>query len=295
MKTALRFTAIVLVILLLSAILAPILYRFLPFKFERIFNRLVMIFTLVAVAAFVRSRRDIGSILKSYGIVWEKNQSPRYLAVAFLTGVITLIFLTAFKVVIGDAAWNPAPLGVAGWTVQILRFIVTGFLIGFIEEFFFRGFIYSAFTKGFRWNVAASVALTSLFYSLVHFVSHKKPFIGPEPTFVDSLRLVVAPLMSLANWHEFWPAAVGLFLFGLVLNDLVIRTGSLYPSIGLHAGCVFYLKIDGLFVDFLDKAPLFFTTKQLYDGAVGWVFLLAMGGVLRFFLKHNLVQKGEEG
>ena len=56
MKGFLRFVAVFVSILLLSAVLAPILYDFLPFKFERIFQRLVMVLALLALLIFVRIR-----------------------------------------------------------------------------------------------------------------------------------------------------------------------------------------------------------------------------------------------
>jgi len=96
---------------------------------------------------------------------------------------------------------------------------------------------------------------------------------------------VLAPVQSLADWPSTWPSAVGLFLFGMVLNQCVVRTGSLYPSAGLHAGCVTFLRVVGLFVRFGKPNALLWSTKRVYDGALGWTFILLIGVVLTTRLK----------
>ena len=99
MKGFLKFIAIFSGILLVSAFLAPILYDFLPFKFERIFNRIVMIGTLLAIVIFVRVNKETFSRL---GLMWKKA-SPALLVTGFLAGVLTLSATSALNVFLGHA------------------------------------------------------------------------------------------------------------------------------------------------------------------------------------------------
>ena len=295
MKSFIKFIVIFGGILLLSAFLAPILYEFLPklfqlfgwdkvYKFERIFNRLVMIGSLAGVIFFVRIKKET---LIKYGLNWNNNNLG-LLSKSFGFGFLILVLLVLFEIVTGNAIWVSREISAWKWIERLGVSLFACFLIGVIEEFFFRGFIFQTFKNKFRWSVVISVIVTSVFYSLIHFVSAKKPFIGADPVFFDSLRLIAAPFKSFANFPEFWPAAVGLFIFGLILNDLVIRTGSLYPAIGLHAGCVFFIKIDGLFIHFFDYDPFIWGSKKMYDGMIGWVFLLMLWLVARkFFLSKK--------
>ena len=104
-----------------------------------------------------------------------------------------------------------------------------GLLIGIMEEFFFRGFIFTALRdKVFRGSIRFAMVVTSLFYASIHFVNIRKPVISQDPGFLDSLKMIAAPLQSFADWQAVWPAAIGLFLFGMVLNYCVVRTKSLY-------------------------------------------------------------------
>lgn len=287
MKSLLKLVLIFSGILLISALLAPVLFDFLPYKFERIFNRIVMIASLVAVLVFVRIN---AATLEGYGLTW-KSESPRLFLIGFLSGLVTLGSLAVLKAFCGVARWSPESMALTAVFLKILGVFGAAVLIGVIEEFFFRGFIYDSLKKVFRGRVLCAILVTSVFYSLIHFIGEKKPFIGPDPIFSDSLKLIVTPLTSLLEWQSFWRGAVGLFLFGIVLSIASIRSRSLYPSIGLHAGCVFFVKLDGLFVDFSNDYPFLWGSAKMYDGLSGWLFLTLLGVVaLRFLLKQKVEQ-----
>ena len=285
MKSFLKFITVFAGILLFSAILAPVLHQFLPYSFPRIFNRIVMISAVLAVVIFVRFRKDM---FVRFGMDWRKD-SRRLFWTGFLTGSIVLALFTATQLLTGNAYVSICDLSWQKWVCKFGGCIGGGLLIAIMEEFFFRGFIFiSLRDKMFRGRVRGPMILTSLFYASVHFVSIRKPEISPDPGFMDSLKLIAAPIQSLADWQTVWPAAIGLFLFGMVLNYCAVRTRSLYPSIGLHAGSVFFVRIIGLFIAFMEKNVLFWSTKKVYDGVLGWIFLLLIGWILsRAFRKKG--------
>jgi len=281
MKAFVKFLIIFGIILIASAVLSPFLYQHLPFKFEKIFNRLVMIFSLAAIAFFVRLRRDMFEMYRPY---WTKSGMGLFW-ITFAVAILILSALALTKGMLGDAVWALSDQSVWAWIFQVIRLFLTGLLIGVIEEFFFRNYIFLTLNQRFKWNLLVCVLITSVFYSLIHFINFEKPLILGDPTLWDGFRLIAMPITNMTKIQYFWPAAIGLFLFGLILNDLVIRTRSIYPSIGLHAGCVFFVKIDSSFADFLNNNPLLFATKTMYDGALGWLFLILMWFVLRIVVK----------
>ena len=287
MKGFFKFIFIFAVILLLSALLAPIFYdlfkMFHPYKFERIFQRIVMILSLVAVALLVRVKKET---LVSYGLAW-KPQSLRLLGKGFLTGLLVLGAVGILRVLSGQVVFAPDSLTWAQWIAKFSLTLLTAFLIGVMEEFFFRGFIFRSLMSLMGKRLLLCVLITTSFYAILHFIGMKKIFIDPTPNFFDGLRLMGAPFLSLAEWPKFWPQAVGLFLFGLALMGAAYRSGSLYPSIGLHAGCVFYVKLDDSFVQFHAAPSFFWGSKILYDGVLGWVLLSAMAACLWIFLKPS--------
>ncbi|MFA5167458.1 MAG: CPBP family intramembrane glutamic endopeptidase [Candidatus Omnitrophota bacterium] len=285
MKGFLKFILIFAVILLASAFLAPLFYDFFrtfhPFKFERIFQRIVMVLSLAAVALFVRVKKET---LMGYGLAW-RPQSPGLLGKGFVAGVLVLGVVGVLRILSGQVIFDPRAFSWGEWIAKFSLALLTGLLIGFLEEFFFRGFIFRSLLRLLRNRVFLSVVITTSFYAIIHFIGLKKIFVGPDPSFIDGLRLIGAPFLSLAEWPKFWPQAVGLFLFGLALMGAAYRSGSLYPAIGLHAGCVFYIKLDDFFVQFHTAPSFFWGSKILYDGVLGWIFLSAMAIGLWIFLK----------
>lgn len=128
-----------------------------------------------------------------------------------------------------------------------------------------------------------------MFFTPDPFHWNEKIFIGPDPDFIDGLKLIGAPFVSLAEWPRFWPEAVGLFLFGFALNTAAYKSGSLYPSIGLHAGCVFFIRLDDLFIKFQGERTMFWGSKLVYDGVIGWVFLMLLACILYRTLRPSSV------
>jgi len=292
MKGFLKFVVIFSAILLLSAAFAPLFYDFFqtfhPYKFERIFQRIVMILSLVAVACFVRVKKET---LVSYGVLW-KPQSFGLFGKGFAAGLIVLGAVEALRIVSGQAVFSPDSFSWGEWSMKFSVALATGLLIGCMEEFFFRGFIFRSLMHLTKSRVFLSVLVTTLFYALIHFIGMKKIFVDSTPNFIDGLRLIGAPFLSLAQWPTFWPAALGLFFFGLALNGAAYRSGSLYPAIGFHAGCVFWVKMDDSFLQFQTGWSFFWGSKILYDGLLGWGLLGMMALVFWVFMKSSDASKG---
>jgi len=282
-KGFLRFLVIFGSVLLLSAFLAPILYDFLPFKFEKIFNRLVMIGTLLAIVIFVRIKKET---LIRLGLIW-RDTSPGFLTFGFFAGILTLSLTSAINILSGNAYFVIPEFAVSEWIGKISLALFTGLLIGVIEEFFFRGFIFRELERILKGRVLIAILITSVFYSVIHFIGMKKLLIGPDPGFLDGLKLIGAPFLSFLDWPRFWPEAVGLFFFGLALNAAVFKTGSLYPAIGLHAGCVFFIRLDDLFVKFQGERTFLWGSKVVYDGLLGWLLLVCLTVFLYKTLKPD--------
>ena len=289
MKPFLKFLLVIFAILFLSVFLAPWLYTFLPYKFERIFNRLVMIFSLAAVFLFVRVKK---SWLAGLGLAWSGKKSRREIAAGFLTGFLLLAIFLALKVFFKQAVWAPAAMNPAALGLQAAGALFAAFLIALIEEFFFRGFVFNTLHAHWRWPLLLSLAATNLFYALTHFVTFYKPLVDKTPSWIDSLRLIGAPFMALGGIRQFWPEAAGLLIFGMILSRAALTARSLFPAIGLHAGCVFFVKLDGVFFDFPERVNrLLFASGKFYDGVVGWLFL----GLIGWMLEQRLRQASAAG
>ena len=68
------------------------------------------------------------------------------------------------------------------------------------------------------------------------------------------------------------------------------RTGSLYLSMGLHAGWVFGLKTIRVYGDFRreDLGWLFGSSEpKLVSGVAVWIIILAVGLVIHYLTRHR--------
>jgi len=269
-----KCAAFIVGVLAVSVVLTPALHGFLPFPFDKIFNRVRMVAVLVGIISLGGFRRDT---LKRFGMQWTV-ESRRFLWTGFVTALPLLVLYTAGEMLAGHAQMQLRPLTPLGWAQKLVDALATGVAVGIAEEFLFRGFVFTSLRDTvFSGRVRPSVLVTSGVYALIHYLSIRNPPIGPDPGLADSLRLALTPPRFLGDWQTSWPSLVGLFLFGVVLTGCAARTRSLYPSIGLHIGSVFFLRSVKLFSRFQPSGSMVWGTYRVYDGMVGWVFLVMMG------------------
>ncbi|MCX6900229.1 MAG: CPBP family intramembrane metalloprotease [Verrucomicrobia bacterium] len=102
--------------------------------------------------------------------------------------------------------------------LDAMKPLAVGVGVGVFEEFFFRGVLFGALRRD--WGVAQALWVSSLLYAGLHFWS--------------------APPAQMAG---VLPAMVSLTALGALLAWCYVRSGSLFLSIGVHAGAVAALRI----------------------------------------------------
>ena len=166
--------------------------------------------------------------------------------------------------------------------ILIFSGLLSGLLVGFLEETVFRGIVFRIFYTALRPIPAAVIC--SLLFAALHF---KKI---PETVWsVDSV-VSAASGLEMAFWTLFSVTQtfdpqhfVTLFLVGLVLTLVFMRTRSLWSCWGMHAGWVWLLAVsssqyqvgDGSGTGFLGTQRLIdgWLTPSLLAGAVVWLYL----------------------
>ena len=282
MSTAFKVVLVLVSVLALSVFLTPVMYAILPvFKFEKIFNRLVMAFAVAGAAWFVRIRKES---LKSCGFDFREPWR-RLVAYGFFLGGLTVMVVTVVEVIFGPR-YVREPIIVADVIQRFLKGMLSGVAVGIVEEFFFRGFVFVQLERILKTWMAVLVA--SAFYSVTHFLDNGQVFIPPNPGIGDAFRLLFGYLEPMAfHTREILPELIGLFLFGVILNVAFIRTRSLFLPIGIHAGSVFAIKWQNAF---LRKGPdtyhAVFGSTPHYDGALEWAILALLGCLIWVFVRR---------
>lgn len=291
MKSYQRLGLIVLASLLLSCLVSPVAYSVLQylrglspgahsaldFPFDRVMRRVVLVVTVILFYA-ARKKLDIVS-LASIGL----RRGPGWrscLSRGWVLGACSLSLMLLVMALSGSRRIDVSFSGPFDLARQLLVAFLSGAVVGSIEEPFFRGFILQSLFKDMRRSMA--IVVMSLFFAIVHFfnASDMPPVQGFHPLLgFKALAYFFQPLLSPS---EVIPGFIGLFLVGIVLAYAYMRTGSLYLSIGLHAGWVFGIKAESIFFERINAtAPWFFGDGRVVTGVFGWIMLLLMLAVVR--------------
>lgn len=233
------------------------------FDFLRVFRRLLLLGAVLVLAFRLKPWKD--GNLRSYGLEFNRENAG-LLVTPYLVTIAAVSLLLTLEL---SAGW----LGVNlrdDFASRAARYLVSGFIVAFLEELFFRGWMTRRIqsTKG---------TIAALFWvNLIYAASHA---FNPRHVRVDVPDTWQGALTALGLWFRhmvspaFGPAVFGLFLFGLLLSILVIRTRSLWPAIAVHAAAVFILH--GVVSSLTRQAmPAWAGTKLMYDGLAGWALLL---------------------
>ena len=154
----------------------------------------------------------------SYLGFYRKNAFLLYLG-GFLVGVLLLALAIGIAALNGSITLSPAENPNYIW----LFLFLLGFIIqGAEEEILFRGILMSSLLE--TQKPAFAILINSLFFALVHGANA-----GAQPL-----------------------ALINVFLFGVLLSLLVLRTGSIFASLALHTawnfaeGCIFGTSVSGM-------------------------------------------------
>lgn len=252
------------------------------YPFSNIFGRLFMI---LGVILFFPCR----SLLKIQSWGQLGLQPTRQWHCDFAQGAVTAV---ASVIVVGalmsalDVFTPYFRLSISVALERSLKALLTALTVAILEEIFFRGVIFKGLLEDLK--PVAAFALSSLFYSAIHFIKPAEEFslAGIDPW--AGARYLAGALKPFVD-PALLPGLFGLFLIGIVLSYAFLRTGSLYLSMGLHAGWVFGLKTIRVYGDYRrgDLGWLFGSSEpKLVSGVAVWIAILVVGLVI-----HCLTRK----
>jgi membrane protease YdiL (CAAX protease family) len=268
---------VILVVFLGGALLAPWLYwlvtRLAPASslarkpFHRYLSRSLLGLGLLAIWPLLlslqaRSWRDAG--------LCEPSGQWGRLAGGVLLGAGLMACLSAVVLAVRarrmDTRFSAGKLA-----VSISGKLAAAVVIAVLEEILFRGAVFGALRRGGSWPLA--LIISGAFFALVHFLA-RSSLTGPVRWF-SGLELLPQILHNFARVKIVIPGFFNLTLVGMILGLAYQCTGNLYLSIGLHAGCVFWMKFYGLVtIPAAGGNTWLWGTEQLIDGWLALPVLL---------------------
>jgi len=238
-------TIIVFGTLLVAAVLTPPVYSALghflgevPWPYSRVYNRIAMLVLLVLIYLM---RREF-SLSQLWGYYRRERLHREYqplLAAVVLTVAAPLCVL---PFMVGDGRLEWLNRDFLQYALRFAEVAPAALLISILEESFFRVLVFQRLQANLKLPFA--VAICSLIYAFVHFISPAKQWQYPGYSVTIGFEYLGAVFERMLL-PGVLPVAVGLFLVGAVLCMVIWRTHSLLLCIGLHAGWVIATKLAG--------------------------------------------------
>ena len=262
------------------------------YDFGKVMRRIMMVVALIVFIVFRKSLR-FGTLISS-----ALKIRPGFFR-QFLLGLsmAVLSILIYYGIGLISGAWiihmDYDSAGVI--ILKIVEYALIACLIGIIEEIFFRGYLLQSFQENM--SLPKAVCVCSLIYSILHFFKADvlvstgfQPFVG-----FTTMAQFFKPIFF--EFLKNLPAIIGLFLVGVVLSYAFIKTKSLYLSIGLHAGMVFMVKADTMFISRMRKEQvlMFGSGSKLITGLLVWFLLIFILFVIKRIYSRTVdVSQGNE-
>lgn len=243
--------------------------------FHRYVNRCLYVVALAGLwpllrALQIQSLREIGFS--------EPARNGRRLLAGFGLGFATLA-TAAFLALSNGAREAAGDLTLPLLAKLFFKAASSGLVVAFLEETLFRGVAFGGLRKSLVPGLA--LLLSAALYSVVHF--YEKPAPPETVTWFSGFETLGRMFHGVADADRLIPGFLTLLVAGMILAWAFHSTGSLWFSIGLHAGWVFWLKSYGTLTrEVADVNSKLWGTGRLYDGWTAFAILAAAGLLLRW-------------
>jgi len=275
-------------VIVLGALLAPPLYwgghalasrgilKFLgDVELQKFFNRAVLVAALALLWPMLRWLQLDG--VRGLGL--EKDRAWKsHLGIGFAIAA-PCVGLLATGYILGDVyKWkNTLPWG------KIPPLILSAAVVALLEEGLFRGGILGLFRR--TMSPGAAIFFTSAIFSAVHFLKPDNDVKIEAVTWLSGFALIPHMFHQFAEPLLLLGGFTTIFVLGLLLADVTVRTRSLWLAIGFHAGLVF-VKMSFSKLTKRQDEHLPWIGEELQIGLVP-VFALLIGWLLaRLWIKY---------
>ncbi len=249
------------------------------YELYRILSRILMVLTLIYLIGF---RKTLFSGSDTSGLLKVSSLSARLFVAGFMLGIATLLIQVGCAVFFGARTLFFYKFTWAKFVAKSVKAFFSASLIGLIEEFVFRGILFGYFKR--HLPLIMAFLLSSLIYSAAHFFQPKDMIPIDETSLLSGFVIfahIIKPVLS----PEVIMRSIGLVLVGLCLASGYYFTRSLYFSIGLHAGWVFVIKVDGIMVTRTMPDRIFlWGSSNIVGGISTWIMLVAVLFIIPYLI-----------
>lgn len=286
MHAFMLFIAYLICVYLIAALMEYPIYllinNYIAIPFSSISGHLVVPIALAGFYPFLyylglNNKQAVGFGLQKYRLI-AHILGGLLLGILIMTPLLAILFALDIRV--------PAPDFTKPWTFWIglvLKGLLTGILVGLIEETFFRGALFTAIVQSN--NLRMTVFLSSLLYAVVHFIDSQYHIPPDQLNWFSGLVILSKSFEQFTKLDTIIDSLLALFFVGVFLALVRAKSGTISFCIGLHAGWVLSIKIVKKFSRANPDAPLTVLTGN-YDGIIGYLafaWLAVLSAVFYYF------------
>jgi len=219
-----------------AMILGPLLYFGLavvwPIPFHRAMDRALLISAVAALGLF-GSRIPLGTLWPWKGDAWMQ------LLLGYFIAAVSIQAMLGCNLAL--AGFTSAHLSGSKAAGRVLLALVAALIFPPLEETVFRGFVQRELVAGL--GVRAGLILGAAIFMLAHFL--KIPVtLDAEPVHLWSGATALdAAFLPVLHGEFLCGRGLNLFLIGLILGGIFLRSGTLWVNAGLHSGWIFGLLL----------------------------------------------------
>lgn len=186
----------------------------------------------------------------------------------FVAGLVILSLLILSLLQLDVYILHPGRnITLASLSILITKALFTGLAVALIEETLFRGALFAGLMQ--RSNAVTAAIVISIVYAAAHFIDY------PPPASPADINWLTAPAMFTTAYAGIFStrildAMIALFLLGILLSLIRIRSGHIILCIGLHAGLVAAIKLSRFFTQYVTASEYSFLVS-VYDHRLGWL------------------------
>ncbi|MCX8157100.1 MAG: CPBP family intramembrane metalloprotease [Verrucomicrobiae bacterium] len=237
--------------------------------FSRYLTRCFLALALLGIwplarAFHIRSWQDLG---------WSSPRGQgRHLIWGLGLGFASLALALGLGLALGGRLWD-AERSAAQIARHLFNALSAAVVVSVLEETLFRGAIFGALRR--TCSLRTALLASSALFGLVHFFGRVQ---WQDAVAWDSgLRALPQLFAGFTNLQQLVPGFINLTLAGAILAWLYHATGTLYASVGLHAGWIFWLKTAGFFTRTAPESSTWlWGSQKLLDGWVTVPVLIAV-------------------
>lgn len=274
--------AFFLVLFLGAMVLGPLIYlgvgAFMPIPFHRAMDRGLLV-SAVAALALAGTRISWGKLWPLDDRAWKGLLLGYFIALVSAQAILG--FYLAF------CGFSRAEASTHEIVTRLLIALTAAILVPPLEETIFRGFLQTELIDRFGWR--AGWIGTAAIFMLSHFLKIS-PELDHQPVhFWSGVTAVGNAFLPIIHGDFLCWRGLNLFLIGLVLGGIFLRSGDLWLNAGLHSGWILLLLLFPAFAQPDDPPRVSLLGGDILSTPLTSVVLVLVGFWIWRYYRHPSV------